>query len=88
MGELAAKLLTVGGAAVTITWRQGVTEAKAIAAEADALGLMIEALPFDIAAPPERMHPPMLRSRTSTISRLRGSRRVSPDILGHSSSPG
>ena len=55
LGELAAKLLTVGGAAVTITWRRGETEALAIAAEAAAAGSTMEILPFDIVAPPDEV---------------------------------
>jgi hypothetical protein len=57
LGELAAKLLTAGGAAVTITWRQGSAEAHAIAAEAAALGLTIQVMPFDVAVPPEDASP-------------------------------
>ncbi len=53
LGELTAKLLCAGGAAVTITWRQGESEAQAIAAEATRLGRTIEVMPFDVAAPPE-----------------------------------
>jgi hypothetical protein len=52
LGELAAKLLALGGAQVTITWRQGEADARAIVAEAAALGLHMQALPFDVAAPP------------------------------------
>jgi NAD(P)-dependent dehydrogenase (short-subunit alcohol dehydrogenase family) len=52
LGELAAKLLSVGGANVTITWKLGEPEAQAIAAEAAALGRHIQTLSFDVISPP------------------------------------
>ncbi len=52
LGELAAKLLALGGADVTITWRHGQADAQAITEEAEALGVDIGAQPFDVAAPP------------------------------------
>lgn len=57
LGELTAKLLCAGGAAVTITWRHGESDAQAIAAEAAALGRTINIMPFDVAAPPENPPP-------------------------------
>jgi hypothetical protein len=53
LGELAAKLLAAGGAQVTITWRLGEAEARAIVAEAAALDIVMHARGFDIADPPE-----------------------------------
>jgi NAD(P)-dependent dehydrogenase (short-subunit alcohol dehydrogenase family) len=53
LGELAAKLLAAGGAAVTLTYRDGEAEAAAIVAEAAALNHSAEALRFDTAAPPD-----------------------------------
>jgi NAD(P)-dependent dehydrogenase (short-subunit alcohol dehydrogenase family) len=52
LGELAAKLLTMGGASVTISWLQGEADAQAIIAEATALGMHMRAQRFDVAAPP------------------------------------
>jgi hypothetical protein len=52
LGELAAKVLAIGGAQVTITWRQGELDAQAIIAEAAALRIHMQAQPFDVAAPP------------------------------------
>ncbi|MGA3241163.1 MAG: MaoC/PaaZ C-terminal domain-containing protein [Bryobacteraceae bacterium] len=52
LGELAAKLLAIGGAQVTITWRQGEADAQAVVAEAAALGMHMQAQRFDVAAPP------------------------------------
>ena len=52
LGELAAKLLAIGGARVTITWRHGQADAQAITEEAAVLGVHIRAQPFDVAAPP------------------------------------
>lgn len=52
LGELTAKLLAVGGAHVSITYVQGAAEAAAVVAEANNLGLLIDALHFDVAAPP------------------------------------
>jgi len=53
LGELACKLLVAGGACVTLTWRHGEQDALAQSREAEALGLSIKTLKFDIAAPPE-----------------------------------
>lgn len=57
LGELAAKLLCAGGAAVTITWQQGLNDARAIALEAAEVGRTIEVAQFDIAAPPQAPPP-------------------------------
>jgi len=59
LGELAAKLLAIGGARVTITWRQGSFEAESIIAEAAKLGLLIQAQHFDVAAPPVNQERPL-----------------------------
>lgn len=59
LGELTAKLLALGGANVTITWKQGEREAQAIAAEAAALGIHIRVQHFDATAPPfDELTPP------------------------------
>ena len=58
LGELAAKLLTAGGARVTITWCRGEAESLAIVGEAAALGIAVRAAKFDIAAPPTDMPAP------------------------------
>jgi NAD(P)-dependent dehydrogenase (short-subunit alcohol dehydrogenase family) len=58
LGELAAKLLAVGGARVTITWRQGEAESLAIVAEAAAYRLAMRAEKFDIAEPPAGLPAP------------------------------
>lgn len=57
LGELTAKLLCIGGAMVTITWRQGKSDADAIAGEAAALGRNIAVMPFDVVAPPNDQPP-------------------------------
>lgn len=58
LGELAAKLLAAGGAHVTISWCRGEAEALAIVAEAAALGLLVRAAKFDVAAPPTDLPAP------------------------------
>lgn len=61
LGELAAKLLAAGGARVTLTWRQGEAEALAHAQEAESIGLNIQTMKFDVAAPPTTAPVPILR---------------------------
>jgi len=53
LGELAAKLLALGGARVTLTWNRGEADGCRIVNEAAALGLTIRAMRFDTAAPPD-----------------------------------
>jgi NAD(P)-dependent dehydrogenase (short-subunit alcohol dehydrogenase family) len=57
LGELAAKLLAVGGAHVTLTWYLGEAEASAIVREATSLGLTMRARHFDVATPPQDVKP-------------------------------
>ncbi|HUZ62792.1 MAG TPA: MaoC/PaaZ C-terminal domain-containing protein [Rhodanobacter sp.] len=52
LGELTAKLLTIAGADVTITYRHGADDAARVIAEAAAAGHVLRALRFNIAAPP------------------------------------
>jgi hypothetical protein len=53
LGELASKILAAGGANVTLTWRQGEADARALVSEALNLELNLSCLRFDTAAPPE-----------------------------------
>jgi NAD(P)-dependent dehydrogenase (short-subunit alcohol dehydrogenase family) len=58
LGELAAKLLVLGGARVTVTWRTGEQDAMRIVNEAAEQGLDIAARQFAAAAPPLDEPPP------------------------------
>ncbi len=51
LGEVTAKLLALGGAHVTITYRLGKQDAAAVAAEIRAVGGACDVLPFDIHEP-------------------------------------
>lgn len=51
LGEVAAKLLALGGAEVTITYREGAADAHRIVAELAALGRTVSALQYDVAHP-------------------------------------
>jgi len=58
LGELTAKLLAMGGADVTITYRQGADDAASLGADAAAAGFSLHAMHFDIGSPPAAVPAP------------------------------
>jgi len=64
LGEVAAKLFALGGAQVTITYREGADDAQRIVAELTALGCRVAAVRFDVTGadplPVEARHPNVL----------------------------
>ena len=51
LGELAAKLLAVGGNHVILTWKSGREDAERVVAEIRAAGASAEAIPYDASQP-------------------------------------
>ena len=56
LGEVAAKLLALGGAQVTITYREGATDAQRIVDELSVLGRTVTAVHYDVAEPEQLPH--------------------------------